>query len=138
MRHQLPRSLPTLLCLALALVGCGGTTVRTAPLTAADYRTRAEALPTDPDLALARAEAELFVNGGDATTARDAIAHAAELGASPLRTRMLAAIEADVHAEASLPRGRRFFPSRSNHSVSLVNRMPVSAFLLKRESVPCL
>ncbi|MFO0713745.1 MAG: DUF3857 domain-containing protein [Sandaracinus sp.] len=99
MRHPLLRSSrsASVLILTLAMVGCGGTTVRTAPLTAADYRTRAEALPSDPELALARAEAELFVNGGDAAQAHDAIAHAAELGASPLRTRMLAAIEADVH-----------------------------------------
>lgn len=89
------RFAPLLLC--LALVGCGGATVRTTPLTAADYRTRADALPLDPELALARAEAELFVNGGDTTTAQAAIARATELGASPLRTRMLAAIEADVH-----------------------------------------
>lgn len=85
------------LLLCVALVGCGGATVRTTPLTAADYRARAEALPTDPELALARAEAELFANGGDTTAAQAAITRARELGASPLRTQMLAAIEADIH-----------------------------------------
>lgn len=88
----------SLALLSLALIGCGaGAGARPGTLNAADYRARAQARPTDPDLALARAEAELFVNGGDTTQARDAIARAAELGASPLRTRMLAAIEADLH-----------------------------------------
>ncbi|MFN7699121.1 MAG: DUF3857 domain-containing protein [Deltaproteobacteria bacterium] len=83
--------------LLLGLVGCGGATSRTTPLTAADHRARAAAQPTDPGLALARAEAELFADGGDSTSAAAALARARELGASPLRVQMLAAIEADLH-----------------------------------------
>ncbi len=93
---RLTTTIVTLLALALA-AGCGATTApRTVP-TAEVYRARAAALPLDPEAALARAEAELFVNGGDTTLAGAAIARATELGASPVRTQMLAAIEADLH-----------------------------------------
>lgn len=84
--------------LAIVAVGCGGATPHGATTpSAADYRARAAASPDDPVAALLRAEAELFSTGGDTTQARDAIRRAAELGASPLKTRLLAGIEADLH-----------------------------------------
>jgi hypothetical protein len=86
------------LWLALALVGCGaGTSPRSTIPNVDDYRRRAAAAPNDPEAALARAEAELFVNGGDTAAAGPAIARAIELGASGLRAQMLVAIDADLH-----------------------------------------
>ncbi|GAB4209036.1 MAG: hypothetical protein OHK0013_28040 [Sandaracinaceae bacterium] len=86
------------LTVAAFLVGCGaGVSPRSTIPNVDDYRRRAAAAPTDPEAALARAEAELFVNGGDTTAAGPAIARAMELGASGVRTQMLAAIDADLH-----------------------------------------
>jgi hypothetical protein len=83
----------------LGLVGCGGTqsgSTSTA-LEVEHYRSRAASMPLDAEVALARAEAELFVPGGDTAIAAEAIAHARALHASPLRTRFLEAVEGDLH-----------------------------------------
>ena len=88
-----------LIAAALALAGCGGaqSNSSTSALDVEHYRARAASSPLDADIALARAEAELFVPGGDTAIAADAIAQARNLSASPLRTRILEAVEGDLH-----------------------------------------
>jgi hypothetical protein len=62
----------------LGLVGCGGTQSPSTSnaLEVEHYRSRATSMPLDADVVLARAEAELFVPGGDTARAqRIPIAH---------------------------------------------------------------